>query len=463
MQYLIIETSVDYDREAVLSSLLLDGSGHLHPDTELMLCTPLQSFTEVRVSPPTSPPSSPRSRSPEPLVLAEEDVENREVELDPVAAGCLLHLLINNRIYRKRFSRFWTAKRESRDQRLRIRLTKPTMKLIDYLGGQMANKVIWEYIELEDALHWLSTLGGAFSNLGEHHQGFAVKAGENALKQLVVAQRFGDKNVVAKCWLFVAMSQMQQGRYKLAKRIVRFVYKQTQTKGMRELVGTGKIVTICRGVWNRLVYEYKLNRPAEIEVECKFAFTEGFRTALLELGAVKIKELKMQDIYLDQKNYEFVRSDCWLRFRDGVLELKSPNENVAHKGSATIYREDTELKTIKDRLGVPELPSSPQSLPPAWTILAQINTNRENWRLDDMAIALDTLEDGFTVGEIELVVHSNSQVDGARARIEALAARLGCTTQFQGKVDHCVRIQNPDAYQFLVERNEKMKKVKALQ
>ncbi len=26
------------------------------------------------------------------------------------------------------------------------------------------------YIELEDALHWLSTLGGAFSNLGEHNQ-----------------------------------------------------------------------------------------------------------------------------------------------------------------------------------------------------------------------------------------------------------------------------------------------------
>ena len=36
---------------------------------------------------------------------------------------------------------------------------------------------------------------------------------------------------VLQCWLFVAMSQMQQGRYKLAKRIVRFVYKQTQTKG----------------------------------------------------------------------------------------------------------------------------------------------------------------------------------------------------------------------------------------
>ena len=30
--------------------------------------------------------------------------------------------------------------------------------------------MLWEYIELDDALHWLSTLGGAFSNLGEHSQ-----------------------------------------------------------------------------------------------------------------------------------------------------------------------------------------------------------------------------------------------------------------------------------------------------
>ena len=29
--------------------------------------------------------------------IVQEDVENHEVELDPVAAGCLFHLLINNR------------------------------------------------------------------------------------------------------------------------------------------------------------------------------------------------------------------------------------------------------------------------------------------------------------------------------------------------------------------------------
>ncbi len=32
----------------------------------------------------------------------------------------------------------------------------------------LAQRILWEQIELEDALHWLSTLGGAYSNLGDH-------------------------------------------------------------------------------------------------------------------------------------------------------------------------------------------------------------------------------------------------------------------------------------------------------
>ena len=36
----------------------------------------------------------------------------------------------------------------------------------------LVNCYLWEAIELEDALHWLSTLGGAYSNLGEHSEEF---------------------------------------------------------------------------------------------------------------------------------------------------------------------------------------------------------------------------------------------------------------------------------------------------
>ena len=100
--------------------------------------------------------------------------------------------------------------------------------------------LLWRAIEFEDALHWLSTLGGAFSNLGEGSYNFvseenclailsrsivrsfdvhviflqALRAGENALSQmrLVLNFSYGQRNpaVIAKCWLFVAMSLMQQ-------------------------------------------------------------------------------------------------------------------------------------------------------------------------------------------------------------------------------------------------------------
>ena len=33
-------------------------------------------------------------------------------------------------------------------------------------------KLLWQEIEMEDAMHWLSTMGGAYSNLGEHSSSF---------------------------------------------------------------------------------------------------------------------------------------------------------------------------------------------------------------------------------------------------------------------------------------------------
>lgn len=461
--YLIIETFID--RKVPLCSLVLDARGNLLPDNQLIICQPVNSWTQIHISPPGSPPSSPRSispsRDPEGRDLSHmmlvEDVTEHGLELDVVTAGCLFHLLARNQVYRQCFSKFWLKQRLS-DLRLRIQLQESILKLIDYSGGQIANKVIWEYIELEDALHWLSTLGGAFSNLGEHHQGFAVKAGENALNQLRVAQRTGDKLIIAKCWLFVAMSQMQQGQYKIAKRIVRFVNNQAQTSGMRELVGTGKIITICRGIWNRLIYEIKQSR-VELEVEVKFTVEQDCRATLIGLGAVNLEEVELQDIYLDKATLDFIGADSWLRFRDGRLELKSRDKDSDHQGTTTIYREDTDLEAISDRLAVSELPKSSTQLPQGWIILAQIHTHREQWKLGAISIVLDRLEDGYTIGEIELVVYHHNKVEGARARIDELAKELGCGRQVEGKLDHCLRVQHPAAYQILTELHRRNKKL----
>ena len=41
-----------------------------------------------------------------------------------------------------------------------------------FIRSDLIQKKLWNQIELEDALHWLSTLGGAYSNLGDHSNEF---------------------------------------------------------------------------------------------------------------------------------------------------------------------------------------------------------------------------------------------------------------------------------------------------
>ena len=119
----------------------------------------------------------------------------------------------------------------------------------------MAQTVILETIELEDALNWLSTLGGAFSNLGEHNQQFAVRAGTNARKQLMVAMRCGDQSVVIKCWLFIGQSLLQQGQFSEASRVLRMVWRVCHRPPLALLSSSTKLLNMCRGIWARLRHE----------------------------------------------------------------------------------------------------------------------------------------------------------------------------------------------------------------
>ena len=55
---------------------------------------------------------------------------------------------------------------------LQIELSQPIENDIDYKSCNMAFLKVWSQVELEDALHWMSTLGGAYSNLGDHSTDF---------------------------------------------------------------------------------------------------------------------------------------------------------------------------------------------------------------------------------------------------------------------------------------------------
>lgn len=50
------------------------------------------------------------------------------------------------------------------------------------------------------------------------------KAGQISYQQLLVAIRLGNPILAAQCKVFAALSLIQRGKFKLAARIIRFVY-----------------------------------------------------------------------------------------------------------------------------------------------------------------------------------------------------------------------------------------------
>lgn len=125
----------------------------------------------------------------------------------------------------------------------------------DFASSRLVNGILWEAIELDDALHWLSTLGGAYSNLGEHSQSFAVRAGQNAWNQMRIALRSQDPTVILKCWLFVAMSLMQLQKLRRSKQIIRNVLQFNRKRGQFE---DPKVNNMCYGIWSRLKFQYRM-------------------------------------------------------------------------------------------------------------------------------------------------------------------------------------------------------------
>ncbi|XP_054169085.1 uncharacterized protein LOC128966261 [Oppia nitens] len=75
--------------------------------------------------------------------------------------------------------------------------------------------------EVDDNFSWLSTLGGAYSSLGEYDVNCAIKAGQISVSQLRLAGLTGDPNLVAKCGIFMVYSLCQQHRRWEAIKLIR--------------------------------------------------------------------------------------------------------------------------------------------------------------------------------------------------------------------------------------------------
>ncbi|XP_033208020.1 uncharacterized protein F58A4.6 isoform X2 [Belonocnema kinseyi] len=129
-----------------------------------------------------------------------------------------------------------------------IKLRNPRKHFIDYAWSERITRLATEKREIDHAMSWLSTLGGAFSALGEEIPYCAEVAGKISVKQFKLAYRLGDPLLEARCKLYAALSLIQRGDLKTPKRMLRDIYRF----GIHEK--DVRLQNMCQGVWAKLKY-----------------------------------------------------------------------------------------------------------------------------------------------------------------------------------------------------------------
>ncbi|KAF5272052.1 hypothetical protein FQR65_LT05034 [Abscondita terminalis] len=167
--------------------------------------------------------------------------------------GILVHYFIRELrhclYYRKRF-----LKEHSNDAVVRLNLQPAAKQIVDYKWNYRIEHLVRERCELEHTLSWLSTLGGAFSALGDYFANCAEMAGKISINQLKLAMMLDDPNVVARCRLYLSLSLIQQGRFKLAQRIIHYEY----LKARNSVVVDIRLINMCRGIYCKLKYDWEM-------------------------------------------------------------------------------------------------------------------------------------------------------------------------------------------------------------
>ncbi|XP_076640763.1 uncharacterized protein F58A4.6 [Halictus rubicundus] len=133
-----------------------------------------------------------------------------------------------------------------------MKIRTPKKQFLDYKWNSNIIQMILERREVDHAMSWLSTLGGAFSALGDEYQHCAEMAGKISVKQLQLAMRLGDPHLVARCKLYAALSLIQQGQIKIPKTVIRNIYKFAFNQN------DVRLQNMCLGIWAKLKYCYKM-------------------------------------------------------------------------------------------------------------------------------------------------------------------------------------------------------------
>ena len=192
---------------------------------------------------------------------------------------------------------------------------------------------------------------------------------------------------------------------------------------------------------------------AMIEIEKKFLLDVESKARLID-GAEFLGSKTVIDVLYDAADYRITCSDSILRERNGRFELKvSVHDN--HNAKTRLVDQYRELETETEIRGHMEISKSGtlkedlkrHGVVPCFTL----TTIRERYRNGEFAIDIDSVDFGFDVVEIELMVEDKAHMQEALEKIIAFAASRGLTkTPHGGKYMEYIRRHRLEHYAALV-------------
>lgn len=187
-----------------------------------------------------------------------------------------------------------------------------------------------------------------------------------------------------------------------------------------------------------------------IEVEKKFLLQPA-DIERLTAGAEFLKTITFTDVYYDTADYALTRKDTWLRRRDARWELKIPLSDAATR-AADQYRELETEEEIGDYLWLSLSGSFPEQLKNAgYEPFAKIITTRRKYRNGEFMIDIDSVDYGYDIAEIELMVNAESEMETAAQKILAFAKSFDIVpAKVRGKVLEYLRRNNTIHFDVLV-------------
>lgn len=212
-----------------------------------------------------------------------------------------------------------------------------------------------------------------------------------------------------------------------------------------------------------------------IEVERKFVPGTDTEERLQELGGTLEHRVTFRDTYYDTSELSLMRSDHWLRQREGSgWELKCPGVagiSGPHNEYVELTFESAVVAKLFELLGAEEQEAADVAAvlgPLKLQEVASFITTRSSWKLTLpgaheqeplLRVDLDSTDFGYAVGEVEAMVHEQAEVPAALEKIFSFSSMLGVPAQETAPAKLMVYLQRfrPLDYQRLLEADSSSK------